>query len=60
MPATKIPVVDQTCAADALSKAVADLGNPLVMALHLEIKGGSRMAGAMPAQAAESETLASR
>lgn len=59
-PATRIPVVDQACAADALSKAVADVRNPLVLALHLEMKGGSRMAGATSAQPAESETLASR
>jgi UrcA family protein len=60
MPATKIPVVDRDCAADALSKAVADVGNPLLIALHLQMQGGSRMAGARAAQSAESETLASR
>lgn len=60
VPGTRIPFVDRACAADALTNAVADLGNPLVIALHSGMPGGERMAGALPAQAASSETLASR
>lgn len=60
IPATRIPVVDRDCAADALSKAVADVGNPLLIALHLEMQGGGRMAGAKAVPPGESETFASR
>jgi UrcA family protein len=60
MPASRIPVVDRACAANALSKAVADVGNPLVMALHREMQGGSRVAATKQVQPAEPETVASR
>jgi UrcA family protein len=60
VPATNIAFVDRACAADALNKAVADVGNPLVIALHLQIQGGGRMAGAKAARPNERETLASR
>jgi UrcA family protein len=60
VPATNIPFVDRGCAVDALSKAVADVGNPLVAALHSEMQGGSRMAGSKQAQVTRSGTLASR
>ena len=60
VPATRIPYVDRSCAANALGKAVADVGNPLVIALHHEMQGDSRMAGTKRAAFAEPETVASR
>lgn len=58
--ASLIPHVDRICAAEALSKAIADVGNPLLIALHQELQGGNRMAARPALPAARSETLASR
>jgi UrcA family protein len=60
VPASLIPHVDRVCAAEALSKAVADVDNPLLIALHRESQGGSWMAVKPALPAAGPETLASR
>lgn len=60
MPATKIPAVDRACAAAALGKAVGDVGNPLVIALHQQVQGATQVAGVKPAMPAASETVANR
>lgn len=60
VPATRIPHVDPECAATALSKAVVDVGNPLIIALHSDKQAGSKMAAELPLQPAMPETVASR
>jgi UrcA family protein len=60
VPATNIRFVDRDCAADALEKAVADVGNPVLIALHLDMQGGGRAAGVEPAGPKGMETIASR
>jgi len=60
VPATMIPAVDRTCAANALNKAVADVGSPLLVAMHQQKHAGSAPAKPQKELTMELETLASR
>jgi len=51
---------DAACVTDALNKAVADVGSPLVMAMYLKTHGAAGIAVAKETPSATQETLASR
>lgn len=60
MPATKVVTVDRICIAEALTRAVADTGNPLLLVVHQQNNPDYKTAGLVGERTAEAETFANR